>query len=60
MFVTSFVVAFIIAQLVNNSCIWTMPLSLAMIATLVEMFSPYGTDNLTVPLITSISYYFLW
>lgn len=60
MFIASFIVAFIIAQLAGNSCIWFLPLSLAMIATLVEMFSPYGTDNLTVPLITSISYYFLW
>jgi len=59
MFVVSFVVAFIIAQLAGGSSL-LLPLSLAMIATLVELFSPYGTDNLTVPFITSLSYYFLW
>lgn len=59
MFVVSFVVAFIIAQLAGGSSL-ILPLSLAMIATLVELFSPYGTDNLTVPFITSLSYYFLW
>ncbi|MGM0641132.1 MAG: diacylglycerol/polyprenol kinase family protein [Thermotogota bacterium] len=60
MFVVSFFVALIISFLAGNSCIYLLPLSLAMIATLVEIFSPYGTDNLTVPLVTSLAYYFLW
>lgn len=60
MFIVSFIVAFIIAVLAGNSCIWLLPLSLALIATIVEIFSPYGIDNLTVPLITSLSYYYLW
>lgn len=60
MFIVSFIVAFIIAVLAGNSCIWLLPLSIALIATIVEIFSPYGIDNLTVPLITSLSYYYLW
>ena len=60
MFVVTFFVALIISFLAGNSCIWLLPISLAMIATLVEIFSPYGTDNLTVPLVTSLAYYYLW
>jgi len=60
MFVVTFFVALIISFLAGNSCTWLLPISLAMIATLVEIFSPYGTDNLTVPLVTSLAYYYLW
>ena len=34
-------------------------LILAIVATILEVFSPYGFDNLTVPLGTSLLYYLL-
>ena len=33
-------------------------LILAVVSTVLEVFSPYGLDNLTVPLGTSLLYYF--
>ncbi|RLC42105.1 MAG: phosphatidate cytidylyltransferase, partial [Candidatus Coatesbacteria bacterium] len=33
---------------------------LAVIATIVEGITPYGFDNLTVPILTSFIYYFVF
>jgi phytol kinase len=60
MFVTSFIVTFIIAmftQTVGISLLLAM--GVAAFATLIELFTPKGLDNLSVPLGSSLIFYLL-
>lgn len=58
MFIVSFIVALIISNIYGSSNVIIISFTIAFIATIVELISPIGTDNLTVPLIVSIIYYF--
>jgi phytol kinase len=59
MFLFSFGVSYIILSVFNSYSAFPTSLLLAAFATLLEAVSPYGTDNLTVPLSTSLLYYIL-
>ena len=59
MFLFSFIVALSILFIFNPVNMILYSLILAVVATILELFSPYGFDNLTVPLGTSLLYYLL-
>lgn len=59
MFIFSFTVSLFILYIFNPINIILFSLILALISTILEAFSPYGLDNLTVPLGTSLLYYLL-
>ena len=59
MFIFSFTVSLFILYIFNPINIVLFSLILALISTILEAFSPYGLDNLTVPLGTSLLYYLL-
>ncbi len=46
-------------QSLTNSGLWMLSLGLGVIATVIEAFSPAGTDNLFVPLLTALALYFV-
>ena len=57
MFVASLVVAFIIIHIYHGSQAFYLAPIIALIATVVELYTPKGIDNLSVPLINSAIYY---
>lgn len=57
MFLFSFMVSLLILYIFNPINMILFSLILALIGTILEAFSPYGLDNLTVPLGTSLLYY---
>ena len=59
MFLFSFIVSLVILSIFNPVNVVVYSLILAIVATILEVFSPYGFDNLTVPLGTSLLYYLL-
>ena len=59
MFLFSFIVSLVILYIFNPVNIILYSLVLSVVATILEAFSPYGFDNLTVPLGTSALYYLL-
>ena len=59
MFVFSFLVSVSLLYIFNPVNITLFSLIVAIVSTALEAFSPYGLDNLTVPLGTSLSYYLL-
>ncbi len=59
MFLFSFMVSLSVLYIFNPINIILFSLILALISTILEAFSPYGLDNLTVPLGTSLLYYLL-
>jgi len=56
MFLVSFAVIFIILTIYAPQSRFTASLVIASIATLCELFTPFGLDNITVPVISSLSY----
>lgn len=56
----SFLVAFIILSMYPKGNVILPALIIASFATFVEAFSPYGLDNLSVPLLTSLMYQFIF
>jgi phytol kinase len=58
MFIFSLSVSIVLLSIYNPS-VWTIEIAfvLAIIATLLEMFSKHGLDNLTVPIVTSTLYF---
>jgi phytol kinase len=60
MFVASLVIGVLVSTLVFpiTTALW-IGLVIALFATIIELFSPKGFDNLTVPLATSLLYYLL-
>ncbi len=44
-------------QSLTNSGLWMLSVGLGLIATVIEAFSPAGTDNLFVPLLTALALY---
>ena len=60
MFLFSLLVSIVLLSIYNPS-VWTIEiaLALAIIATLLEMFSKHGLDNLTVPIVTSTLYFLI-
>lgn len=60
MFVSSFIVILIILTINNHSFVLLPTLCISTIATLLEVFSPSGYDNLLIPLFTSLLYYFVF
>lgn len=56
MFVFSFLAAFIILKIYNPAFALPISVILAFAATIIEMFSPLGLDNLSVPLLTTYIY----
>ena len=59
MFVFSFVVSVSLLYTFNPINVILFSLIVAILSTILEAFSPYGLDNLTVPLGTSLIYYLL-
>ena len=59
MFLFSFIVSLVILSIFNPMNAILLSLILALVSTILEAFSPYGFDNLTVPLGTSLVYYLL-
>jgi phytol kinase len=59
MFTVTFLVMLILLSIFNPIHILAFSLIIALIATLLELYSPYGTDNLTVPIITTFIYYYM-
>ncbi|WP_350344307.1 hypothetical protein PRVXT_000700 [Proteinivorax tanatarense] len=60
MFVFSFAIAFVILGLYSSAPIPLVAWVIAGFATIIEAISPYGLDNLTVPLLTSGFYMFFF
>ena len=60
MFIASFIVAFLVALVIKsiNSAL-ILAMGVAALATVVELVTPKGLDNLTVPLSTSLFFYLL-
>jgi phytol kinase len=59
MFVATFIVCYIVLSIFNPVSVLFYSLILAFFATLLELFTPKGFDNLSVPLGTSMIYYVL-
>lgn len=59
MFIFSFIVSVVILCIFNPINIVLSSLILALVSTFLEAYSPYGLDNLTVPLGTSLVYYLI-
>jgi phytol kinase len=58
MFAASLIVATILLLVVGGQPLWWLiALVLAVVATLVELYSPFGLDNLSVPLVVSFTYF---
>lgn len=60
LFVVAFLVSFVILSIYSPTHVWPAALTVATGATLAEAFTPLGFDNLTVPLLSSALYYFLF
>jgi phytol kinase len=56
MFIFSFVVAVSILSIYNPHSIFLFSILIAVISTILEVLSPWGLDNLTVPLLTPVFY----
>jgi len=59
MFIATFIVCYVILSIFNPVNVLTYSFILAFFATLLELFTPKGFDNLSVPLGTSMIYYLL-
>jgi len=59
MFFVSFFVAVLVSYFAGDSRIFINALIIALVSALIELISPYGTDNLTVPLSASFIYYLM-
>lgn len=59
MFVFSFLTSFILLSFFPSPGIFFCSLLIALVATILEAITPHGFDNLTVPLGTTIFYWFL-
>ena len=59
MFLFSFIVSLVILSIFNPMNAILLSLILASVSTILEAYSPYGLDNLAVPLCTSLVYYLL-
>ena len=60
MFVASFLVGFLFLTVTGQSQALVPALVLSTIATALEAITPWGLDNLTVPLLSSAAYYWLF
>lgn len=60
MFVASFLVGFLFLTVTGQSQALVPALVLSAIATALEAITPWGLDNLTVPLLSSAAYYWLF
>lgn len=58
MFVVSFVVMSALALCFNQFALWNI-LLLSLITTIIEAISPFGIDNLSVPILTAILAFFM-
>lgn len=56
MFISTLIVLFIYLTLLNGIQAYTTIFVVALIATIVEAISPYGLDNLFIPLLSSLLY----
>jgi phytol kinase len=59
MFTVSFIVLIILLSVFNPAYMIPFSIIIATVATLLELYSPSGTDNLTVPIITTLVYYYM-
>ena len=60
MFLASFIVAFITIRVGTGDFSLLWALLAALTGTILELLSPWGTDNLTVPLGTAVIFYFIF
>jgi len=60
MFVASFVVSMILLSIEGVSLWIPIAFIIALISTAIELFTPKGLDNLSVPLLASLAYYFIF
>lgn len=56
MFVFSFLAAFIVLEIYSPISALPISVALALAATIIEMVSPFGLDNLSVPMLTTYIY----
>lgn len=59
MFLTSLIIAISVLAYLNTAFYALKAIAIAVVATILEAISAKGTDNLTVPIITSLMTYFL-
>lgn len=59
MFISSFIVAILVLYISSAPSMLLYALLISLAATIIELFSIKGLDNLTVPLLTSLMYYLL-
>ena len=59
MFIMSFVIALAVFAYSNTELFFVKSILIAMVATVLEAISAKGTDNITVPVITSLITYFI-
>jgi phytol kinase len=60
MFVASFVVSMILLSIEGVSLWLPIAFIIALISTAIELFTPKGLDNLSVPLLASLAYYLIF
>jgi phytol kinase len=60
MFVASFVVSMILLSIEGVSLWIPIAFIIALISTAIELFTPKGLDNLSVPLLASLAYYLIF
>lgn len=60
MFLSSFLVSFLFLTLTNQDQTFFPALLLSVIATVLEVVTPWGLDNLSVPLLSSAFYYWIF
>lgn len=59
MLILSFIIALGAFTYCNTQFLWIKAIGIALVATILEAISGKGTDNLTVPIATSLMTYFL-
>ncbi|TFG83867.1 MAG: hypothetical protein E4G74_00520 [Erysipelotrichales bacterium] len=57
MFIVSFLVVFAYMTYMTGTAALTLCLLIAFVATLVEAISPWGLDNILVPMISALVYF---
>ncbi len=59
MLMTSFIITFCVFSYCNIELFWLKAIGVSIIATILEAISAKGTDNITVPVVTSLLTYFI-
>lgn len=60
MFIASFIVSFLVLSFYSPNNLFAKSITLALFSTVVEGISPFGLDNLTVPILASLLYQLIY